>query len=120
MVATKSSAGADLRSTMECVIKAGGNMIIPTGYYYDLPCAAEVRGRSGMGFRNNIAAHHGTIDEDYLDKEVYVKLYNHGTEDYKIEVGDRIAQIIPTGKKATDLFNIVEEDRVGGFGSSGQ
>lgn len=118
VVATRESAGADLRSNLHIVIPAGGNAIVPTAYIYDLPCSAQVRGRSGLAFNHNILAHVGTIDKDYYDKEVYVKLFNLGDKDYEINVGDRIAQIIPDVGRASDYFETKDEVRTGGLGST--
>lgn len=100
---------------------------IPTGIAIKLPIGyeAQVRGRSGNAARHGISVTHGvgTIDADYRG-ELAVLLINHGTEDFVISPGDRIAQMI-ISKHETAEFVLVDEleetERgAGGFGSTGK
>lgn len=124
------SAGMDLRAwTQEPVtINPGERMLIHTGLYIDLPTGLEahIRPRSGMALKYGITVLNspGTIDPSYHG-EIGVILINLGHEPFKIENGDRIAQMVITSFRqvdwepvtSTDFF--VSEDRGGGFGHTG-
>ncbi len=101
--------------------------MVPTGLRLAVPVGfeAQVRPRSGLAIRHGISMVNspGTIDSDYRG-EVQVLLINHGAETFKVEVGDRIAQIVfcPV---ATATFVLTEDLGVtdrgdGGFGSTGR
>ncbi|MEJ2664698.1 MAG: dUTP diphosphatase [Spirochaetia bacterium] len=96
---TSGAAGADLRADLsgEIVLKPGERKLVPTGIRIELPLdyEAQVRPRSGLAIRHGVTALNspGTIDSDYRG-EIKVILINLGDEDFKIEPGDRIAQLV--------------------------
>ena len=122
------SAGMDLRAnlTSPLVLKAMERAVIPTGVHIELPTGyeAQVRPRSGLAIKNGITVLNtpGTIDADYRG-EIKVILINLSQEDFVINDGDRIAQMI-VAKHETVVWMVVEElsdtcRGSGGFGSSG-
>jgi len=127
--ATNGSAGVDLRaaiSTDFVVLKSKDKMIIPTGLKVALPEGYEfqIRPRSGLAAKYGITILNapGTIDSDYRG-EIQVILYNSSHNDFRIEFGDRIGQMVlsPTYKfKWCNVKNLTTtmRDR-NGFGSTG-
>lgn len=97
--ATSMSAGFDLRANLEesVTLKAGDRMLIRTGLFIALEPGyeAQVRPRSGLALKKGITVLNapGTVDADYRG-EVGVILYNTSKEDFIIEPGERIAQMI--------------------------
>ena len=97
--ATSMSAGFDLRANLEesLTLKAGDRMLIGTGLFIALEPGyeAQVRPRSGLALKKGITVLNapGTIDADYRG-EVGVILYNTSKEDFIIEPGERIAQMV--------------------------
>ena len=97
--ATSQSAGMDLRANLEepVTLKAGDRMLIGTGLFIALEPGyeAQVRPRSGLALKKGITVLNapGTIDADYRG-EIGVILYNTSKEDFVIEPGERIAQMI--------------------------
>lgn len=97
--ATSMSAGFDLRANLEepVTLKAGDRMLIGTGLFIALEPGyeAQVRPRSGLALKKGITVLNapGTIDADYRG-EIGVILYNTSKEDFIIEPGERIAQMI--------------------------
>jgi len=93
------SAGMDLRAniTESITLKPGMRSLIATGLYMELPAGfeAQVRPRSGLAIKNGITVLNspGTVDADYRG-EVKVILINLGQEDFIINNGDRIAQMV--------------------------
>ena len=87
--------------------------------------ASSVRPRSGLALKHGVTVLNtpGTIDSDYRG-EIKVILINHGREDFKIEPGDRIAQIVFAEVTQVDLERSEELDETerssGGFGSTGR
>lgn len=129
--ATKGSAGIDLRACIkqDLVIKAGETKLIPTGlsiYIANQNVCATILPRSGLGHKSGIVLGNlvGLIDSDYQG-ELMVSLWNRKNEDFTLEVGMRIAQLIflPV---LHPQFSIVEEfsddsERgAGGFGHTGK
>lgn len=125
---TKGSAGVDLQANVEdaIVLKPMERALVPTGLFIELPegYEAQVRARSGLAIRNGISLVNGigTIDSDYRG-EIKVILINLGAEDFTINKGDRIAQMVIIKHERAD-FVLVEElnetDRgQGGFGHTG-
>lgn len=118
-------AGADLYSVEYAVILPGDYQIIPTGikismdsYYVGL-----VHPRSGLAAKHGVTVLNapGTIDSGYRG-EIKVILVNHGSEPFRINVGDRIAQIVfQEYAKATFLSFIADSKsrQENGFGSTG-
>jgi dUTP pyrophosphatase len=126
--ATAGSAGMDLRAAISesVILKKGERKLIPTGLILAIPegCGGEIRSRSGLAYKNGIAVLNspGTIDSDYRG-EVKVLLINLGDEDFLIERGMRIAQLI-IQKCETIAWNVVDSlDETcrseGGYGSTG-
>ena len=128
--ATTGSAGLDLRALIDAPmeLQAGETKLIPTGlsiYIADPNLAAVILPRSGLGHKNGIVLGNlvGLIDSDYQGP-LMVSLWNRGTEPFKIEVGDRIAQLVFVPVVQAE-FNIVQdfaatERGEGGFGHSGK
>ena len=99
--ASKEAAGADLCAALPdgpvMLDPHGGIAIIPTGLIMEIPCGFEgqVRPRSGLAASHGVTVLNapGTIDSDYRG-EVRVILINHGTQEFVINDGDRIAQLV--------------------------
>ena len=98
------------------VISTGLQMQIPKGYY------GQISPQSGLALKNGIVAFNGTVDSGYLGV-FYVLLFNFSSEDFLVEKGNRIAQMI--FKKCENVSfsfgNLLfdSERGVKGFGSSG-
>lgn len=94
---TPDSAGVDLQSTEDVVIKPGERALVSTGLYLEMPSGfmAQVCPRSGLAIKNGITVLNapGIIDADYRG-EVKVILINLGQSEFSIKNGDRIAQLI--------------------------
>lgn len=125
---TVAAAGMDLRAAVDSpiVLKPGERQMIPTGLQMALPegYEAQVRPRSGLAIRNGITMLNtpGTIDADYRG-EIKVIAINHGQEDFVVNHGDRIAQMViapVTQFPVVEVDELDETDRgEGGFGSTG-
>ena len=126
--ATQQSAGMDLCAAIDApvTIKAGERSIVPTGIAIALPAGfeAQIRPRSGLAAKNGITVLNspGTIDADYRG-EIKAILINHSKEDFVIERGMRIAQMVIARYEAVQFSvqeNLDETARgAGGFGSTG-
>jgi dUTP pyrophosphatase len=96
---TLHAAGMDLRADLEdaVLLKPMARKLIPTGLYIELPegFEAQIRPRSGLAFKHGIGIVNspGTIDADYRG-EIKVLLINFSDQDFEINTGDRIAQMI--------------------------
>lgn len=125
---TLASAGMDLRANLDnpVVLKPLGRAIIPTGIYMELPIGyeAQVRPRSGLAAKKGITVLNapGTIDADYRG-EVGVILANMSSDEFVVENGERIAQmVIAKHERAewVEVASLSDTDRgAGGFGSTG-
>ncbi len=125
---TSGAAGADVCAFVKSpiVIKSGKRAIIPTGLFFEIPEGYEiqVRPRSGLAAKNGVMVLNtpGTIDSDYRG-ELMVILANLGEEDFTVNSGDRIAQIIVapvTQGIFTNVSSLGETERGSkGFGSTG-
>lgn len=124
--ATDGAAGMDVLAAEDVVVPPGGRHAVATGYALAIPPGFEVqvRPRSGLALKHGITVPNtpGTIDSDYRG-EVKVILINHGTEDFAIQRGDRIAQLVlaPVVQARWDVVDQLDvTDRgAGGFGSTG-
>ena len=125
---TSQSAGMDLRANIDApvLIKPLDRKLIPTGLHIALPegYEAQIRPRSGLVIKNGITIINtpGTIDPDYTG-DVGVILVNISNEDFVVQPGDRIAQMV-INKFEQAEFKVVEElDETergeGGFGHTG-
>ena len=125
---TEASAGMDLRAELDApvTLKPLERAIIKTGLFIELPVGieAQVRPRSGLAAKKGITVLNapGTIDADYRG-EIGVILVNLSNEDFTIESGERIAQLV-MGKHERAEWNPVEilsetARGAGGFGSTG-
>jgi dUTP pyrophosphatase len=127
--ATSLSAGMDLRANLESpiVLKPLQRCLVPTGIYMALPegYEAQVRPRSGLAIKKGISVLNspGTIDADYRG-EVCVILVNLSTEDFVIEDGERIAQMVIARYEQAEWHEVDVLDETergaGGFGHTGK
>ena len=125
---TEGSAGMDIRAYIEepVTLEPGKRALIPTGLFMEIPVGFEVqiRARSGLAVKYGIGLTNGigTIDSDYRG-EIKVSLINWGEDDFVINDGDRIAQMVVCRYEKADL-ELADElsDTVrgsGGFGHTG-
>ena len=97
--ATNAAAGMDLRANLDepILIKSLERTLVPTGLFIELPVGyeAQIRPRSGLAFKNGVTVLNspGTIDADYRG-EVKVILVNLSKEDFIINDGERVAQMV--------------------------
>lgn len=128
--ATAQSAGYDLCACIgrPFTLAAGKRAVIPTGIAIATgrpDVAAFVFGRSGLGINHGIAPSNavGVIDADYRG-EILVGLTNHSDEDYTIEPGERVAQLVLMPVLTPGLREVAAlpgtERGSGGFGSTGR
>ena len=126
---TYGSSGVDLSAFLdkEVVIKPNSSELIPTGLKVAIPEELEVqiRPRSGLAAKESIGVLNspGTIDSDYRG-ELKIILFNHGNEDFIINNGDRIAQmvLVPILKMEFEEVDSLPDTvrGYGGFGSTGR
>ena len=122
-----SDAAWDLRSAAALELPVKRSTLVPTGVFIELPenFEAQIRPRSGLALKHDLMLTNspGTIDAGYRG-EIGVIMYNGGTAPYKIERGDRIAQMVICKLPEVTLVpssDLKESDRgEGGFGSSGK
>jgi len=127
--ATPHSAGMDLRANTDnpLTIKPLQRILIPTGLYIQLPQGyeAQIRPRSGLAIKHGIglANSPGTIDADYRG-EIKIILINLSNEEFTLNPGERIAQIIISKYEKATLIECDSLDQTergeGGFGSTGK
>lgn len=125
---TENSAGVDIRASLDedLVLKAGEFKLVSTGIYLEIPSSYEVqiRARSGLSIKHGIGLVNGigTIDSDYRG-EIKVPLINFSKEDFTIENGMRIAQMVLSKYEKINFEEVDElsdsERQDGGFGSTG-
>ena len=126
---TTGSSGMDIRAKIKepILLNPGERATIPTGLYLEIPnnLEAQIRPRSGLALKHGITVLNtpGTIDSDYRG-EILVILINLSSTTFKIEDGDRIAQlVVATVEKITwkNVKLLTETNRgLGGFGSTGK
>ena len=127
--ATEGSAGLDIRACVDepQTIKPGETQLLPSGFalYIDDPgMAAVLLPRSGLGHKHGIVLGNlvGLIDSDYQG-QVFVSCWNRGQDDFTINPGDRVAQmvIVPVVQARFEVVReFVDSARgSGGFGHSG-
>ena len=125
---TEGSAGMDIRAYIEepVTLEPGKRALIPTGLFMEIPAGFEVqiRARSGLAVKYGIGLTNGigTIDSDYRG-EIKVSLINWGEDDFVINDGDRIAQMVVCRYEIADLELADELSNTvrgaGGFGHTG-
>ena len=127
--ATDGSAGLDLRACLHepLCLKPGQTELIPSGFAIhigDIGYAAVILPRSGLGHKHGIVLGNlvGLIDSDYQG-EIMISCWNRGTEQFIIEVGERIAQLVlvPVQQVKFEIVTEFTESERGadGFGHSG-
>ncbi|CAE8667623.1 unnamed protein product, partial [Polarella glacialis] len=118
------AAGFDLAASEASVVPAGGKGIVKTGLSIAIPQGtyARIAPRSGLAAKKMINIGAGVVDYDYRG-EVGVVLFNHGTEDFGVEVGDRVAQLILENVTMVGCVEVDSLDETargtGGYGSTG-
>ena len=125
---TIASAGMDLRANLSepRILKPLERSIVGTGMFIELPVGyeAQVRPRSGLAAKKGITVLNtpGTIDADYRG-EIGVILVNLSNEDFVIENGERIAQLVIAKHERGEWLEVNELSQTsrgkGGFGSTG-
>jgi dUTP pyrophosphatase len=126
--ATIHSAGLDLRANLsdKIILKPLERKLIPTGLFIELPVGyeAQIRPRSGLAIKKGVTVLNspGTIDADYRG-EICVILINLSGEDFVIEDGERICQMVIASHEQAEWAEVEElgeTDRgKGGFGHTG-
>ncbi len=126
--ATSQSAGMDLRANLEqpVTLHPMERKLIPTGLHIALPegYEAQVRPRSGLALKHGITVLNtpGTIDADYRG-EISVLLVNFSNDDFTIDDGERIAQMVIARHEKGDFVIAEELDATergeGGYGHTG-
>lgn len=126
--ATVQSAGMDLRANIDesITLHPMERKLIPTGLHIALPAGfeAQIRPRSGLALKKGITVLNspGTIDADYRG-EVMVLLINFSQEDFVINDGERIAQMVIARHEQADFIEVEALDETergkGGYGHTG-
>jgi dUTP pyrophosphatase len=121
--ATPGAAGYDICAAEAAIVPAGGKASISTDLQIAIPqnCVGKICGRSGLAWKNDIEVFNGSVDSDFR-LPMKVLLFNRGSADFKIEVGDRCAQLICQRievPEITIVSSLDETERTGGFGSTG-
>jgi dUTP pyrophosphatase len=125
---TPASAGMDLRADIaeSITLKPMQRVLVPTNLFIELPIGfeAQIRPRSGLAFKNGITVLNspGTIDADYRG-ELKILLINLSAEEFVINDGERIAQMVIAKHEHIDWVQVEEisssQRAAGGFGSTG-
>ena len=126
---TSGASGMDLMAFIKSsvIVKPKTSFLVPTGLSvaFSENYEVQIRPRSGLAAKNNISVLNtpGTIDSDYRG-EIKVIIYNHGSKDFTINNGDRIAQMILTPVIKMELEESIDLPETirgkGGFGSTGK
>ena len=126
--ATEQSAGMDLRANIDSPItlRPLERRLIPTGLHISLPVGyeAQVRPRSGLALKKGITVLNspGTIDADYRG-EIMVLLINLSNDDFVVNDGERIAQMVIAAHEQGQFETVTELDTTergeGGYGHTG-
>ena len=125
---SEAAAGADLYACIDkpIIIKKGETVFVPTGLSMEIPegLAGLIYARSGLACKKGLAPANkvGVVDSDYRG-EIIVALHNHSKENYELQCGERIAQMVFTPY----YVGIFKEEKLsdtkrgtGGFGSTGK
>jgi dUTP pyrophosphatase len=128
--ATEGSAGMDLRAMLDAPVDLapGDTRLLPTGiaiHIGDPALAAVILPRSGLGHKHGIVLGNlvGLIDSDYQG-QLFVSCWNRGQQPFRVEVGERIAQLVLVPVVRAVFEQVDEFDQsergAGGFGHSGR
>ncbi len=119
-------AGLDVYSSEEVEIPAKGSALISTGLFIEVPkgYAGLLWSRSGLSVKYRLEVGAGCVDYGYQG-EVKVHLYNHGINSYRVEIGDKIAQlltipVLTANYTKVDTFSKESNRGEDGFGSTGK
>lgn len=124
IAASPGAAGYDLHTPNDYVLRAQSKLVIPTGIEVRMPLNTygRIAPRSGLAVRSMVTTGGGVIDSDYTG-QIFVILFNHGTEDVEFHRRDRVAQIIcekVAHPEWIECLNFPETVRgAQGFGASG-
>ena len=122
--AHRADAGFDLYSREAVIVPAKESATFDTGVHMQIPegFVGFLKSKSGLNVKHGITSE-GVIDSGYTGS-IVVKLYNHSGKDYKIQIGDKISQIVllPIAMTDLELVKNFENSERGnnGFGSSGR
>ncbi len=126
---TMLSSGMDLRANLDkpIILSPGERILVPTGLYVSIPPGyeAQIRPRSGLALKKGITLMNtpGTIDADYRG-EIGIIMVNLSQEDFVINDGERIAQMIVARYETVEWESCEELDETergsGGFGHTGK
>ncbi len=117
-------AGADLMASAKAVVPSRGKCLVSTGLRLALPegHVGLIWPRSGLAVSHSIDCGAGVVDAQYRG-EVKVLLFNHSDEDFPIQAGDRIAQLLVQKVENINFLPVDELDGTSrnddGFGSTG-
>ena len=126
---TKNSAGYDIRSVEEGIIKPGETMVFKTGLKVSMNPdeVLYIYSRSSQGYKYNVCLINsvGVIDSDYYnnpDNEGHfsIKLVNLGNKDFEVKIGDKIGQGVFMKFLTVDDEEEIKGKRKGGLGSTGK
>lgn len=122
--AYSTDAGLDLYSPVDVMIMPQASAVIDTGVHVELPPGSVgfLKSKSGLNVKHGILGE-GVIDAGYTGS-IRVKLYNHGSDPYCIQRGDKVTQLVILPVLLPDLEQVDRledtERGVGGFGSTGR
>ncbi len=127
--ATQAAAGMDLRANIDepIILKSLERTLVATGLFVEIPVGyeAQIRPRSGLAFKNGVTVLNspGTIDADYRG-EVKVILVNLSNQDFIINDGERVAQMVIAKHEQAEWIAVEQLEETtrgeGGFGSTGK
>ena len=118
-------AGADLTASEKTIIPARDRSLVGTGIRLEIPegHVGLIWPRSGLAVKKGIDCGAGVIDSHYRG-EIKILLFNHSDNDFRIEPGDRIAQILIQKIQRAEFIPVSELSKTGrnegGFGSTGK
>ncbi len=124
---TRNSAGYDIKSIEDVILKSGESKVIKTGIkaFMNSDEVLYLYIRSSLGFKYDISLSNnvGVIDSDYYNNpdnegHIQIKLINHGKSDFEIHIGDRIAQGVFMKYLCVDDEEKIVNSRKGGIGST--
>lgn len=123
--AHEADAGFDLKSNTSATIYPKCGAVFDTGVHVEIPKwnVGYVKGRSGLNVRHDIICPTGTVDSGYTGS-IKVKLYNLGEKEFRVNAGDKIAQLVIQPIADVHMFLVDELDETergdNGFGSTGR